>query len=168
MREALRIVKELKRKHLIEDYAIGGGMAVVFHAEPLLTYDIDVFVIMPPPSGRIVTLTPIYKYVRKKGYKIKREHIIVGEMPVQVIPAYNALVEEAVREAIEVKYERANMRVISAEHLVAIMLQTFRPKDRFRIVMVMAEANVDKRRLNRILRKHGLWKKWETFTQGLQ
>jgi hypothetical protein len=163
MKETLRVLKELKRKHLIEDYAIGGGMAVVFHAEPLLTYDIDAFVILPPSSGQIVTLTPIYKYVREKGFKIRKEHILIGEMPVQIIPAYNALVEEAVKEAVEAKYERAKMRVVGVEYLVAIMLQTFRPKDRFRISMVMAEAKVDKRRLSRILRKHGLWKKWMNF-----
>ena len=166
MKEALRVLKDLKREHLIDEYAIGGGMAVVFHAEPLLTYDIDAFAILPPSRGRIVTLTPIYAYAREKGYKIRKEHILIGETPLQIIPAYSALVEEAVEEAIEARYERTKMRVISAEHLVAIMLQTYRPKDRFRILMVMAQAKVDKRRLNRILRKHGLWKKWTAFTKG--
>jgi hypothetical protein len=168
LKETLRVLKDLKRKHLIEDYAIGGGMAVVFHAEPLLTYDIDAFVILPPSSDQIVTLTPIYKYARKKGYRVRKEHILMGEMPVQIIPAYNALVEEAVREAVETRYKRVKMRVIGAEYLVAIMLQTFRPKDKFRIVMVMAEAKVDITRLNRILRKHSLWKKWVSFTKELE
>jgi len=42
------------------------------------------------------------------------------------------------------------------EHLIAIGLQTFRPKDRERIVRFLEEAEVDHRRLRDILKKHGL------------
>ena len=36
----LRVIRELKDKRIILDFAIGGGIAVLYYVEPLLTYDL--------------------------------------------------------------------------------------------------------------------------------
>lgn len=51
-------------------------------------------------------------------------------MPVQFIPAYNYLIEDAIKGANEVNCEDVKTKVVGLEHLLAIMLQTNRPKDR--------------------------------------
>jgi hypothetical protein len=94
---------------------------------------------------------------------VEEEHIIIEGIPVQFIPAYNELVEEAVDEAIEVKYERVKTRIVRAEHLLVIMLQTYRSKDRERMLLLLDEAQVDMACLENILDRHGLQKKWRAF-----
>jgi hypothetical protein len=49
---------------------------------------------------------------------------------------------------------------MSAEHLVAIMLDTGRPKDYLRISMFLEQGAVDAARLEAVLRRHGLTEKW--------
>jgi len=48
-------------------------------------------------------------------------------------------------------------------HLIAIMVQTFRPKDRERIIKLLDEAKIDRAYLTRILQKHGLKEKFDQF-----
>lgn len=111
MEKTLKVFNELEKTGLIRRYVIGGGIAVLFYAEPILTYDLDVFcllpVCLPPAAGRpaerggLITLSPIYEYLQKKGYSVQEEHIVIEGIPVRFIPAYNELVEEAVEKARE-------------------------------------------------------------------
>jgi len=67
--------------------------------------------------------------------------------------------------AVDVVYEDVPTRVLSAEHLVAVSVQTGRAKDRMRIPMFQ-EANVlniDK--LQAILHRHGLMERWLAWTR---
>jgi hypothetical protein len=73
--------------------------------------------------------------------------------------------EEAVKQAKEVRFQRTKTRVMEAEHLVAIMLQTGRLKDPARIAQFMEHEVVDQERLADILARHGLIKKWETLSR---
>jgi hypothetical protein len=138
LEKTLQILNELETRGLVKKYAIGGGIAVLYYAEPILTFDLDVFCLLPEQEGRPVTLSPIYSYLKDKGYKSDEEHIIIEGLPVQFIPVYNKLVEEALDNAVTIKYKKVNTRIVSIEYLLAIMLQTSRPKDRERIIMLLA------------------------------
>ena len=163
MEKTLRILNELEKSKLISKYAIGGAIAVLFHAEPVLTYDMDVYCFLPAQTGSFITLSPIYEFLKKRGYREDKEHVLIEGVPVQFIPAYNDLVTEAVDRALEVRFKRTRTRVVRAEYLAAIMVQTDRPKDRTRVTHVLDEAKVDTRALNRIIRRHGLSAKWRKF-----
>jgi hypothetical protein len=163
MEKTIKVLNELEKRRLIEKYAIGGAIAVLFYAEPVLTYDLDIYCFLPEQSGRLVTLSPIYEFLKQKGYREDKEHLSIEGIPVQFIPAYNDLVVEAVAKAVAVKFKQTPTRVTRVEHLLAIMLQTDRPKDRTRITHLLAEAKIDARRLNGILKRHGLSAKWRKF-----
>ena len=45
MKRTLQVLNELERDGIVERYAIGGAMGATFYVEPLLTFDLDVFVI---------------------------------------------------------------------------------------------------------------------------
>ena len=47
---ALRAINDLKNDGVIEEYAIAGAMALVFWTEPVPTFDLDVFVLLPEPA----------------------------------------------------------------------------------------------------------------------
>ena len=163
MEKTLNVLNKLEKKGLVERYAIGGGIAILYYAEPVLTYDIDVFCILPSEREELITLSPIYEYLQEKGYKADGEHIVIEGVPVQLIPAYNKLVEEALNEAVEIKYKQTKTRIIRVEHLMAIMLQTYRPKDRERMLLILAEIQIEMLYLEGVLEQHGLLKKWREF-----
>ncbi|MBI4548699.1 MAG: hypothetical protein HY707_12005, partial [Ignavibacteriae bacterium] len=120
MKKTLKVINELREKNLIEDYAIGGGIATLFYTEPFLTYDLDVFMTLPRKmkEKNLISLSPIFDYLKKKGYSWKGEHIVIGGIPVQFIPV-DALEEEAVRHAREMKYRGVTTRVLTPEYLMA-------------------------------------------------
>ncbi len=43
MEKALSVINEMMHLGLIKSYAIGGGIAATYYIEPVLTYDLDVF-----------------------------------------------------------------------------------------------------------------------------
>lgn len=163
MEKALKVINELKNKELIKNYALGGGIATIFYVEPIFTYDLDVLFI-PAEEKQIITLTPIYEWLKKeKGCKPHKEHILIEGIPVQFIPVYNELIREAVDDSVEIKYGNTKTRVLKSEYLVAIMLQTFRPKDKERMIKLLDEAKINRPFLSKILQKHELKDKFNHF-----
>lgn len=161
MDKTLKRIRELQNRKIIGDFAIGGGIAVLYYVEPLLTYDLDIFFI--PVEESLDVLSPVYNYMREKGYKFDKEHVIIEGIPVQFLPVYNELVNEAVQESVEAKYGRIKTKVLGLEYLVAIMLQTYRTKDRERLIKIFEEAEVDFRLLRKILKKYNLHDKYTEF-----
>ncbi|MBI2339209.1 MAG: hypothetical protein HYU99_02420 [Deltaproteobacteria bacterium] len=160
MEKVVHILNELEKEGLITGYALGGAVAFLFYAEPVLTYDLDVFVFLPPSSEKLMTLSPIYEFLKKKGYAARQEHILIEGIPVQLIPAYNTLIEEAVKKARAAKYKKVLTKVIRPEHLLAIALQTGRLKDQERVVQLIKQTRIDGNLLTGILKKHNLTAKW--------
>ena len=114
--KTLKVLNDLAKKGLIERYVIGGGIAVICYAEPVLTYDLDVFCFLPTEREGLITLSPIYEYLGKKGYSVQGEHVAIEGIPVQFIPAYNELVEEAVNKAVEIKLDMLCLENILERH----------------------------------------------------
>ena len=164
MEKALKVINELKKKRLIKDYAIGGGIAVIYYVEPMLTYDLDIFFI-PMKEEDSEVLSPIYQFCRAKGYRIDKEHIIIEGIPVQFLPAYNDLVKEAFESTFVTKYKKTKTKVFKPEYLIAIMVQTFRAKDKERIIKMLDETDIDKGSLKKILKKYNLLEKFNRFVK---
>jgi hypothetical protein len=163
MERTLQVLNELERDGVLSRYAIAGAMGATFYIEPLLTFDLDIIVLLPQTKAGLLTLAPLYEVLRAKGYAEERECVVVEGVPVQFLPAYNALLEEALREAREMPYQSTSTRVLRVEHLVAICLQTGRPKDRERVRILKEQAPLDVHYLGGILRRHqleGKCKEW--------
>lgn len=161
MKETLKVINQMVKGGVIEEYAIGGAVAAIYYLEPFDTADLDVFIQIDAANSELMILARIYDYLTKRGYKAKGEFIQIEEMPVQFLPIFNPLTEEAVREAKTIKYARVTTRIMRSKHLVAIMLDTGRPKDYLRISMFLEQGAVNMRSLNAVLRRHGLTKKWK-------
>lgn len=164
MKRTLQVLNELERGGVLERYAIGGAMGATFYVEPLLTFDLDVFVILPQSVAGLLSLAPLYEALRAQGYTEEGECVLIEGVPVQFLPAYNALLEEALREARETSYEEVPTRVARAEHLIAICLQTGRDKDRERVRIFREQAGLDISYLAGVLQRHGLEGKWKQWT----
>lgn len=164
MKRTLQVLNELERNGVIERYAIGGAMGATFYVEPLLTFDLDVFVLLPQSAGGLLSLAPLYEALRARGYTEEGECVLIEGVPVQFLPVYNALLEEALRDASEMSYEEVSARVVRAEHLIAVCLQTGRDKDRERVRIFREQAELDMGYLTGVLRRHGLEGKWKQWT----
>lgn len=155
METTLQVLNELEREGVLGRYAIGGAVAAIFYMEPFATFDLDVFVVLPT-QGMLVTLEPLYEALRRRGYSIENECVLIEGVPVQFLPAYNALVEEALANARESQLGETPIRVLSPEYLAAIMVQTGRPKDRQRLSVFLEQAEFDKSKLKAILSHYEL------------
>jgi hypothetical protein len=164
MKRTLEILNELEHAGVMRRYGIGGAMGATFYVEPLLTFDLDVFVLLPQTSGGLLTLAPLYEALRARGYAEEGECVNIEGVPVQFLPAYNALLEEALRAALETDYEGTPTRVLRAEHLVAICLQTGRDKDRERVRILCEQTELDLAYLSAVLQHHNLEAKWKQWT----
>jgi hypothetical protein len=164
MKHTLQVLNELERNGVIQRYAIGGAMGATFYVEPLLTFHLDVFVLLPQSAGGLLSLAPLYEALRARGYTEEGECVLIEGVPVQFLPAYNMLLEEALRETCETLYEDVSTRVVRAEHLIAICLQTGRDKDRERVRIFREQAELDMGYLGGVLQRHGLEGKWKQWT----
>ena len=164
MKTTLEVINQMQAEGVIGQYAIGGAVGATFYLEPVATLDIDVFVSFQKAAGSsLLTLSPIYDYLTARGFKAEKEYIVIAGWPVQFLPPGNALVEEALTQAVATEVEGVKTSVMTAEHLVAIALQTGRAKDFSRILQFIEGGIIDASKLDSILERHGLVAKWQQF-----
>ena len=165
MRETLSYLNHMRESGVIGDYAVGGAMAAMFYIEPVTTFDLDVFVVLPrEPDNILISLAPLYNHLRAEGFKEDKECVIIGGIPVQFIPVFNALVGEALANAVEMDYDGVKVPVFTVEHLAVIALQTGRGKDKARIQSLIESGVLNPGKTNEILSRHGLAEKWKKLT----
>jgi hypothetical protein len=164
MRKTLEVLNDLESKGFYRRYAIGGAIAAVFYVDPVPTEDLDVLILLPPNVSLLAPLSDLYAEMRIRGYSEDGPHVIIEGAAVQFLQAYNPLVEEAVEQAAAIAYADVMTRVPSAEHLTAIMIQTGRPKDRIRFQMMLESANLDRAKLDDILSRYDLARRYEAWT----
>ncbi|MCL4874200.1 nucleotidyltransferase [bacterium] len=165
MKKVIHILNDLVKDGLVEGYAIGGAVAVIFYTEALNTKDVDVFVtthVTKSKSG-IVHLGSIYEYLKKAGYMMEGQYFIIDGIPVDFIAAYDELTLEAVDNAAERLYDKIKVRVFRPEYLISIALQTGRRQDLRKVDLLTAETKIDEGLLMDILKRHGLTEKWREY-----
>jgi hypothetical protein len=162
MKATLEVINQMQADGVIGSYATGGAVDATFYLEPVATLDIYIFVSFQK-AGSLLTVSPIYNYLTARGHRAEKEYIIIGNWPVQFLPPANALVEEVLAQAVATQIENVPTRVMTAEHLTAIALQTGRAKDFSRILQFVESGTLDVNKLDQILARHGLLAKWEEF-----
>jgi len=144
MKEALVALNKACESGVIDGYAIGGAIGASFYIEAVNTEDVDAFVFLTPPAeSALITLTPLYDELIRLGGVVENEYIRFGSWPVQILPAYKPLVEEAIFNAVEVLFGDIKTKVFTAEYLCAIALDTGRIKDYYRVAMFIEQSAVN-------------------------
>ena len=162
--ETIATINQMQSDGVIERYAIGGAVGATFYLEPIATLDVDIFVMFKAETGSaIVSLEPIFDYLKARGGAVQGEYIVISGWPVQFLPPTGPLVEEALRDAVTKDVEGTPARVFTAEHLAAIALQTGRAKDKARLLQFIEGGALDTARLQAIVARHGLVGAWRRF-----
>jgi len=168
MKKTLEVINKLEKDGIIEGYAVGGATALLFYTEPALTFDLDIFICLPGKlqSTGIIDFSSLYRNLEAQGYKADKEHIMIEGIPVQFIPVYNSLVEEAVKNSKPYEYEGVPIKVLTIEYLLVIMIDTNRPKDRERVRKILEEVTFDRHFFESLVKKYSLDKKWEKYSKN--
>lgn len=162
MKETFAVLNQMVADGAIEDYAVAGAIGAMFYVESFSTQDIDVFVLTP--EDRIIIELPGLDYLRARGYtEFRNEGIVIEGWPVQFMPATTNLEREACLNAEISNFEEVPVRVVLAEHLVAIMLKVGRLKDIARIQMFLSQDAVNNDKLEDVIQRHGLTDKWAEY-----
>lgn len=164
IRDVIIVINEMEADRIIDRYAIGGAVGATFYLEPVDTFDVDIFVAFERGAdSQLLTLQPIFEYLKARGGVIEREYIVVGGYPVQILPPTSPLAEEAILAAIERDVDGIQARVFTPEHLAALSLETGRAKDKVRLLQFMEESALNLQQFEAIVQRHGLIEKWQRF-----
>ncbi|MFO7871867.1 MAG: hypothetical protein R6V03_10615 [Kiritimatiellia bacterium] len=159
MNDVAKLLNEMVNESIIRDYAVFGAMAQMRYTDAVATMDADVLVSVPEPD-RLDVLTPVYDFCRRKGLKLEGETVRVGAWPVQFLPVFNELTEEALEHAEEGEIDGVKINVISADYLAVIALQTGRAKDFARIAALNESNAIDLEHIAHISERHSLSAEW--------
>jgi len=155
--DVFSVLNRMRDEGIVAQYAVGGATAVLFYAEPTRTYDLDVFVTLEAAGkGLLAPLSRAYEWAREQGFGVQAEHLLIAGVPVQLLPAYNALVEAALATTRLHDYGGVSVRVVDPEHLVALALQAGGARRRERAWQLLEAGAVDRERLREILTTHAI------------
>jgi hypothetical protein len=174
IKETLEIINAMEAGGVIGRYAIAGAVAAYNYIEPAVTDDLDILVsfheVHPQAETGLITLEPIFSYLKARGYdEHRKEGIVIAGWPVRFLPIANDLDAEALAAAQEVEIKinetvsPVRTRVLRAEHIVATCLRIGRPRDFIRITQFLEEAAVDIVALCAVLDRHALVAQWQLF-----
>jgi hypothetical protein len=164
----IQVINRMKADGVVENYAIGGGIAAIYYLEAYLTDDIDIFIPVASVSvgkAGLVSLEPIYGYLKGFGYLPSKEGVIIEDWLVQFIPTFEPMQEEAISKSRHVTYGETETNIFTAEYLAAELLRSGRRKDHVRVIALIESNRVDMEILRDIISRYGLTEKWKTFAK---
>jgi hypothetical protein len=137
-REALGDLNSLVEKGIIQDYAIGGGYAVIYYDVPFYTDDIDALVVLRSEDD----FHALYEHYRRSGNEIENVFIHIKGMSVQFWPSYTSpLFKRAIEEANKVEIDGTPSKIVKVEHLIVLLLDAYRLKDKIRVKELIKGTN---------------------------
>jgi hypothetical protein len=166
MEATLEVLNALVDEGVIEQYAIGGAVAAIFWVEPFDTIDLDVFVLLSEAVHPLDPLREVISALRARGYSFDGDLLPIEGVPVQLIPAddQTGLHREALEHAAEHQYlDSVRTWIIRPEYLIALALDTHRPKDYERVYRLLQEAEPDRSRVATLIERYSLQAYWEGF-----
>lgn len=163
MREVAVLLEDMLRAGVVTGYAIFGAVAQMRYTEPVATRDVDVLITVTAKGLDLPR--PVYDFCRARGCREEAELMRVGVWLVQFIPVFNPLTEEALKEAQVVDFQGVSLRVVRADYLALIALDTGRKKDYLRILSLVDAGAVTLEGLKPLAARHGLARKLEEFRE---
>ena len=157
----MEIINKMMTDRVIDAYALGGATAANIYIQSFNTRDFDFFVHIAGDAPTLDPLRPIIDCLRPLGYTLDGVEFDIAGQPVQFIPFPDALTEEAVKNADTVDLGGLEIRVLSAEYLVAVMLKTHRPVDLARARIFLSQEKVDVDALRILIDRYDLDRQWQ-------
>jgi len=162
MRELAQLLNDMQVAGVIQNYALFGAMAQMRYTEPVATLDADVLFAVAAPE-RMDVLAEVYEFCTRRGFRSEGESIQIGAWPVQFVPVFSPLTQEAMEQADIADFEGIPLRVVRADYLAVIALSVGRAKDYARILALLESDSVTREQIARLAGQHGLSEAWDRF-----
>lgn len=162
MKQVAQLLNGMQAAGVIKNYALFGAMAQMRYAEAVATLDADVLIAVPKPD-KLEVLADIYSYCAGKGFSAEGDAIRVGAWPVQFMPVFSPLTNEAMEHAEVAEFDGVPLRVIKADYLAVIALSVGRGKDFARILALLESPHVTREQIATLAARHGLSEAWHRF-----
>lgn len=162
MRAVAELLNAMREAGVISEYALFGAIAQMRYTEPVATLDAHVLVAVPSPE-KLDALKPLYEFCAARGHRPEGGAVRVGAWPVQFIPVFSPLTQEALEQAETADFEGVPFRVVRADHLAVIALSVGRAKDYARILGLLESGSVSREQVARLAARHGLAEAWARF-----
>ena len=168
MKRIFKILNELYDKEVVDNYAIGGTFAIILQSQPVLTDDIDIFVLVRHKSGKLLILDKVYRFFLDKGGRWGREeegkqHIVIDGIKLDILPIASNLENEALENVKYIEYEGIEVQVFNLEYMIALKVNAGRPKDLTHIANIFEASDINKGRLKNILLKYKLYGRFTRY-----
>ena len=144
MKELAGLLNDMRAAGVIKNYALFGAMAQMRYTEPVATLDADVLIAVAAPDRM-------------------EESIRVGAWPVQFVPAFSPLTQEAMEQADAVDFDGIPLRVLRPDYLAVIALSVGRAKDYARILALLESDSVTRGQIASLAAQHRLSEAWRRF-----
>lgn len=164
MKDVAQLLNDMIAEGVIVEYAIFGAVAQMRYTEAVSTMDAAVLIALPSQK-ELDILKPIYEFCTNRGWYPEGEAVRVGDWPVQFIPAFNPLTEEAMRQADTAEIQGVPIRVVRADYLAVIALSVGRAKDFARILALLECDAVTPDEIRKLAVRFDLQPKWTTFSE---
>lgn len=155
--DVYRVVDSLETECVAENYALVGTMAGLFYAEPTGSYDLLVGLCSAPNEKFLL-------WQERHRLETRDDFVLVHNVPVRFVVATNPLQEQAVRLCNVLDYEGVQVRILTAEHLIALDLQERKSRWGY-CLSYFPEQKVDAPQLKEILEQNGLASKWRVWQE---
>ena len=139
----LKILNELTERGIISDYALCGAVAAARYIEPVSTYDIDVFVELPSSSKVITDPTPIFAFLRERGYQMEGEHVVIDGWPVQFLAPPGELGDDALESARTLDVDQFERAAAEIAHQAVRPVHAGDHPQRRQLGLALARQHVD-------------------------
>ena len=158
--DSIRTLNSLKRRRIIRDYALIGGVAATAYMEPVFTEDLDVIVLVDTHEEYV----QLFRQMADYSERMEGMHHVLGGVLVQMLPTtIKPVYRDALQAARRVRVGNLRVKVASPEHLILLALDAFRDRDKFRVAHLLHQT--DTQVLNGLL---GRFDETGILTQRLQ
>lgn len=162
MKEVAELLNAMREAGVITEYALFGAIAQMRYTEPVATLDAEILVSVPSHE-KLDLLKAIYGFCASRGYRPEGEAVRVGAWPVQFVPVFSPLTNEALEQAETADFEGVPFRVVRADYLAVIALGAGRAKDYARILALLESGSVGREHVARLATRHRLANAWTPF-----
>lgn len=147
---------------IIVRYGIGGAIGATFYLEAVLTEDVDVFAVVDPSqASSLEPFRDLFAYFVGRGAQWQDEHLVIGGWPVHFLPSTGPLMDDGLATTSRHVVDGQPVDAFSLEHLGAIALATYRPKDRLRLQAIWESEMLHRDAFIALITRFDLKARWE-------
>ena len=142
IKEVITTMNQMQADGVIERYAIGGAVGATFYLEPVATLDVDIFVAFRSEPGSLLSPHPS-SIISKRGGVRWRANTSSWRAGRCNSCRQDPWGRRRCSRLWSNDVEGTPARVLTAEHLAAIALQTGRAKDKARLLQFIESGALD-------------------------